>query len=73
MNPPIEVMLLISCVSFLAGVEGPQNVGWYPYHDNSMQSLSDSFQEHGYQQIDFNGRNQTGVMHAQFFQKDGVH
>ena len=69
MNP--KVKLLISCVSFLAGIEGPQNVGWYPYHDN-MQPLLDAFQEFGYQQIDFSGRNQTGVTHAQFFQKDGI-
>jgi hypothetical protein len=58
-------------VSFLAGVEGP-HVGWYPYHDNNMHPLLDAFQELVYQQIDFNGRNQTDVMHVQFFQKDGV-
>jgi len=56
MNPPIKVMLLIFCVSFLAVVEVPQNVGRYPYHDNSMQSLLDAFQELDYQQIEFNGR-----------------
>jgi len=50
MNPPIKVMLLISCMSFLAGVGGPQNVGQYPYHDNNMQPLLDAFQELGYQQ-----------------------
>jgi Choline dehydrogenase and related flavoproteins len=53
-------------------VGGPQNVGRYPYHDKNTQPLLDAFQELGYQQVDFNGRNQTGVMHAQFFQNDGA-
>jgi choline dehydrogenase-like flavoprotein len=53
-------------------VRGPQNVGWFPYQDKNMQPLLDAFQELGYQQVDFNGRNQTGVMRAQFFQKNGA-
>lgn len=52
-------------------VGGPQNVGWFPYQDRNVEPLLDAFQELGYQQVDFNARNQTGVMLAQFFQKDG--
>jgi choline dehydrogenase len=53
-------------------VGGPQNVGRFPYYDKNMQPLLNAFQELGYQQVDFNGRTQTGVMNAQFFQKDGA-
>ncbi|KDR14278.1 Glucose dehydrogenase [acceptor], partial [Zootermopsis nevadensis] len=53
-------------------IGGPQNVGWFPYQDRNVQPLLEAFQEVGYQEVDFNGRNQTGVMRAQFFQKNGA-
>ncbi|PSN39288.1 Glucose dehydrogenase [FAD, quinone] [Blattella germanica] len=50
---------------------GSQSVGRWPYTDISVSPLLHAFEEVGLKQRDVNGKEQEGVMHLQFFQKDG--
>ncbi|XP_069685881.1 glucose dehydrogenase [FAD, quinone]-like [Periplaneta americana] len=51
---------------------GPQAVSRLPYTDKNVRPLIEAFKELGYPERDLNGRNQTGVMEIQYFQKNGV-
>ncbi|XP_069685858.1 glucose dehydrogenase [FAD, quinone]-like [Periplaneta americana] len=53
-------------------VGGPQSVERFTNNDRVLQPLIKAFEELGFSEVDFNGKNQTGVMRAQFFQKNGV-